>query len=139
MTRIAALTVLTLAATALIGCGDDEELAEDPPLAVPGHAVTQPPGGIASVQPLPSSMPTSFDPELAVPGQPRPLPMPQPQLPPGMQPGQMPPGMQPGQMPPGMQPGQMPPGMQPGQVPPGMDPSQMQPGMMQPGQPPPGM
>lgn len=126
MTRLAT-TALFLAALALAGCSDAEDLPENPPLAVPGQVVQQPPGGIAAVQPMPGSMPTSFDPPLGVPGQPSPLPMPQPQLPPGMVPGQMPPGMQPG-----MDPSQMPPGMQPG-----MDPSQVPPGM-QPGYPAPG-
>lgn len=115
MNRIAVVAALALV---LAACQDDEDLPEDPPLAVPGQQVVQPPPGqLAAAQPMPTSPPPTFDPGLAVPGQPSPLPLAQPQMPPGMMPGQMPPGqMPPGQMPPGqMPPGQ---GMQPGQMPP---------------------
>ncbi len=119
MNRFAVIAALALA---LVACDDDEDLPEDPPYAVPGQQVVQPPPGQAGVaQPMPTGAPPTFDPALAVPGQPSPLPLAQPQMPPGMQPGQVPPGMQPGQVPPGMQPGQVPPGqvaMQPGQMPP---------------------
>jgi len=127
MTRRISILALALA---LIGCGDENDLPENPPYAVPGLAVTQPAPG----QPMPGVLamggaPPTFDPALAVPGQPSPIPPPPPPpMPPGMQPGQMPPGMQPDQVPPGMQPGQVPPGMQPGQM-------QMQPGQMQPAAP----
>ena len=104
MTRRISILALALA---LVGCGDENDLPENPPYAVPGMAVTQPAPG----QPMPGALamggaPPTFDPALAVPGQPSPIPPPPPPpMPPGMQPGQVPPGMQPGQM--QMQPGQM--------------------------------
>lgn len=105
-------TCLLLAVLALLGCDDDPDLPEDPPLAVPGQEVTPPPPPT-----MPTTAPEPFDPPLAIPGVAEIPPPPMPEMPPGMQPGQMPPGMQPGQMPPGMQPGQVPPGMQPGMAP----------------------
>lgn len=103
MTRWMATVVLALA---LLGCGDDRDWPEDPPYAVPGMDVTQPVAG----QPSPGQLamagaPATFDPPLAVPGQPSPIPPPPaPPMPPGMQPGQVPPGMPPGQVPAEMQP-----------------------------------
>lgn len=95
---------------ALLGCGEDREHPDDPPLAVPGMEVTPPPPpGHPSAGQLAMAAPPTFDPPLAVPGQPTPIPPPPPPpMPAGMQPGQAPPGMPPGQAPPGMQPEQAP-------------------------------
>ncbi len=90
------LDVLTALALLFAGCEEEESLPESPPYAVPGEDVPQPPEGQAAAQPMPTGTPPTFDPPLAVPGEPSPLPMPQPPMPPGMQPGQVPPGaMQP--------------------------------------------
>lgn len=121
---------LAALALALVACDDDEELPENPPYAVPGHQVVQPPPGQPPAPAMPVAAPATFDPPLAVPGQPSPLPLAQPQVPPGLPPGPMPPGMPPGPIPPGP----MPPGVPPGQMPPGTDPGQMPPGQMPPGQ-----
>lgn len=126
-----AFALVSIAACSIAACSYDE-LADDPPLVVPGQTVQQPPPGQAQQPMVMPGAPTTFDPPLAVPG----VADVHPPIPPQLPPGQMPPGMQPGQLPPGqMPPGQMPPGqVPPGQVPPG----QMQPGQMpmqpQPGQ-----
>lgn len=112
MTRRIPILALALV---LLGCGDESDLPENPPYAVPGMVVTDPVPGQPSPQQLAmaGTAPT-FDPPLAVPGQPSPIPPPPPPpMPPGMQPGQMPPGVPPGQVPPGMQPDSM--QLQPGQ------------------------
>lgn len=122
MNRPIAFALFTLA---LLGCEEGETLPEDPPYAVPGVKVTEPPMPGRAALLAPGAEPPTFDPELAVPGQPSPIPPPpmpeMPQVPPeGMQPGPVPPeGMQPGQLPPeGMQPGQVPPeGTQPAAMP----------------------
>lgn len=95
----------------LLGCAEEPERVEDPPLAVPGTEVTDPPP--IAIGAMGTMEPPSFDPPLAVPGQPSPIPPPPP---PALPAGQLPPGMQPGQAPAGVEPGQPPPADAPGPI-----------------------
>jgi len=92
---------LVFSLLALAGCDDEADLADDPPLAVPGQTVpdapAMPPGMPPGAMPGAPPPPTDFSPALAVPGYATLPDPPPPPMPPGMPPG----GMQPGQVPPG--------------------------------------
>jgi len=86
--RRAMRRLLPLALTlVLLGCDDEPEMADDPPLAVPNETVPEnpvmPPPGMA----MPTAgATTEFDPPLAVPNYETLPDPPPPQMPPGMQP-----------------------------------------------------
>ncbi len=98
-----ALALALLGASALAGCDDEPDLPEDPPLAVPGRTVPDPPAPPPGMPPGMAVMPAepaSFDPPLAVPGH---DPVPDPPAPP-MPPAGMQPVGQPIPLAPGFQP-----------------------------------
>lgn len=93
--RAVALALLPLAGLLLaVGCDDEPELEDDPPLQVPGVEVPEPPapppGMPAGAMAMPNEEPQEFDPPLAVPGYET---LPDPPAPPMPPPGQA--GMQP--------------------------------------------